>query len=111
MTTTPQPEQRKALGRRPPGRRAEGLRPLFGSRAGRPRKLLEHNWSTEPWTRGCYAGYMPPGVWTDFGAALRTPVGRLHWAGSETSEVFMGYMDGAVRSGETAAQAVLEQLG
>jgi monoamine oxidase len=79
---------------------------LFGAQAGRPRELIEHNWSQEPWTRGCYAGYMPPGVWTDFGSALRAPVGRIHWAGTETAEVFCGYMDGAVRSGERAAQEV-----
>jgi monoamine oxidase len=79
---------------------------LFGSRAGRPRELIEQNWSVDPWTRGCYAGYMPPGVWTDFGAALRRPTGRLHWAGTESSDVFAGYMDGAVRSGERAAREV-----
>jgi monoamine oxidase len=79
---------------------------LFGAAAGRPKALIEHNWSDELWTRGCYAGYMPPGVWSDFGAALRAPVGRIHWAGTETSEVFTGYMDGAVRSGERAAAEV-----
>jgi hypothetical protein len=42
-----------------------------------------------------------------YGAALRAPVGRIHWAGTESSTVWMGYMDGAVRSGERAAQEVL----
>ncbi len=79
---------------------------LFGRRAARPRALIEHNWSDEVWTRGCYVGYMPPGVWSDFGEALRAPVGRIHWAGTETSEIFNGYMDGAVRSGERAAREV-----
>ncbi len=79
---------------------------LFGVQAAKPRTLIEQNWSTEPWTRGCYAGYMPPGVWSDFGSALRTPAGRIHWAGTETAEVFNGYMDGAVRSGERAAAEV-----
>jgi monoamine oxidase len=79
---------------------------LFGSAAARPRTLIEHNWSEEPWTRGCYVGFMPPGVWSDYGSALRTPVGRIHWAGTETSEIFNGYMDGAVRSGERAAGEV-----
>jgi monoamine oxidase len=83
---------------------------LFGPRAPRPHRVLEHNWSEELWTRGCYAGYMPPGVWSDFGQALRAPVGRIHWAGTETSEVFMGYMDGAVRSGERAAGEVAGEL-
>ena len=83
---------------------------LFGAKAAHPRMLIEHNWSEEPWTRGCYEGYMPPGVWTDYGAALRPPIGRIHWAGTETSEVFMGYMDGAVRSGERAASEVRSAL-
>jgi monoamine oxidase len=83
---------------------------LFGARAAHPTMLIEHNWSEEPWTRGCYEGYLPPGVWTDYGAALRAPIGRIHWAGTETSEVFMGYMDGAVRSGERAAAAVRSAL-
>jgi monoamine oxidase len=83
---------------------------LFGAQAGRPRTLIEHNWSEEEWTRGCYVGYMPPGVWSDFGAALRAPVGRVHWAGTETSEIFNGYMDGAVRSGERAATEVAREI-
>ncbi len=83
---------------------------LFGAHAGKPRTLIEKNWSTDPWTRGCYAGYMPPGVWSDFGSALRAPIGRLHWAGTETAEVFNGYMDGAVRSGERAAAEVRAEL-
>jgi len=83
---------------------------LFGAEAARPSQLIEYNWSAEPFTRGCYVGYMPPGVWSDFGAALRSPVGRLHWAGTETAEVFNGYMDGAVRSGERAAAEVAAKL-
>jgi monoamine oxidase len=83
-----------------------GFTRLFGPKAAHPTMLIEHNWSEEPWTRGCYEGYLPPGVWTDYGPALRAPVGRIHWAGTETSEVFMGYMDGAVRSGERAASEV-----
>jgi monoamine oxidase len=83
---------------------------LFGTRAGRPEMLIEHNWSDEVWTRGCYAGFLPPGVWSDYGRALRTPVGRIHWAGTETAERFCGYMDGAVRSGERAAAEVRRVL-
>ncbi|MDQ6820150.1 MAG: flavin monoamine oxidase family protein [Actinomycetota bacterium] len=83
---------------------------LFGARAGRPRMVIEHNWSAEEYTRGCYAGFLPPGVWSDYGRALRAPVGRIHWAGTETAEVFNGYMDGAVRSGERAAAEVFSAL-
>ena len=48
---------------------------LFGAQGAKPRTLIEHNWSDEPWTRGCYAGYFPPGAWSSYGEALRTPVG------------------------------------
>jgi monoamine oxidase len=34
----------------------------------------------------------------------------VHWGGSETSTLWQGYMDGAVRSGERAADAVLTAL-
>jgi monoamine oxidase len=83
---------------------------VFGERALRPEDYIERVWAREEWTRGCYGAIMPPGAWVSFGAALRAPVGRIHWAGAETATTWNGYMDGAVRSGEAAAQAVLEQL-
>ena len=49
-------------------------------------------------------------VLLDFGKAIREPVGRIHWAGTETSTYWNGYMDGAVRSGERAAAEVLAEL-
>jgi monoamine oxidase len=54
---------------------------------------------------------MAPGAWTAYGPAVRAPCGRLHWAGSETAEVWCGYMDGAVRSGRRAAGEVLALRG
>ena len=51
-----------------------------------------------------------PGTLIAYGPALRAPVGRIHWAGTETSTYWNGYMDGAVRSGERAAREVLDEL-
>jgi len=82
----------------------------FGDAALHPTAFHEMNWSNETWTRGCYTGFMPPGVLTDFGPALRAPVGRIHWAGTETSDIWAGYMDGAVRSGRRAAAEALAAL-
>jgi len=79
----------------------------FGEQAGKPYEYVEQNWAEEEYSRGCYAGYMPPGVMTMYGDALREPIGRLHWAGTETATVWNGYMDGAVQSGERAATEVL----
>ncbi|HZG65659.1 MAG TPA: FAD-dependent oxidoreductase [Herpetosiphonaceae bacterium] len=44
------------------------------------------------------------------GHTARTPIGSLHWAGTETSPVWYGKMDGADRSGERVAQGVLAAL-
>lgn len=82
----------------------------FGDRALRPRDYVEKDWSSEPWSRGCYGGYMAPGALLDFGPAIRAPIGRIHWAGTETADYWAGYMDGAVRSGERAAREVLAAL-
>ena len=41
---------------------------------------------------------------------MRQPVDRIHFAGAETSDVWNGYMDGAVRSGERTAAEVLSEL-
>ena len=83
---------------------------LFGPRAASPGAWYELDWAAEPWTRGCYGGALPTGVWTSFGRSLRPPVGPLHWAGAEYAQRWMGYMDGAVRSGEEQAAAVLAEL-
>jgi monoamine oxidase len=83
---------------------------LFGPRAGRPAAYVERLWAEEEWSRGCYGCHMPTGAWTNYGPALREPIGPLHWAGAEYATVWNGYMDGAVRSGEAAAGAVLERL-
>lgn len=80
---------------------------LFGPHAAQPRTYLEQDWSAEPFTRGAYAALFPPGAWTQYGPALRTPVGRIHWAGTETATRWYGYIDGAVRSGQAAADEVL----
>jgi len=49
-------------------------------------------------------------VYTSYGWHIREPVERIHWAGTETSTWWNGYMDGAVRSGERAAGEVLGAL-
>jgi len=83
---------------------------LFGERAARPERFVERVWAEEEWTRGCYGCLMTTGGWTEFGQALRAPIGRLHWAGAETATVWSGYMDGAVRSGERACEEVASAL-
>jgi monoamine oxidase len=98
----PQAERRAAI--------LAGHARLFGERAARPERFLERVWADEEWTRGCYGCLMTPGGWTEYGRALRAPIGSLHWAGAETATVWNGYMDGAVQSGERAAGEALAAL-
>jgi monoamine oxidase len=83
---------------------------LFGPRAARPERYVERLWAEEEYSRGCYGCHMPTGVWTGYGHALRASIGPIHWAGAEIAEVWSGYMDGAVLSGERAASDVLAAL-
>ena len=88
----------------------ESLGRAFGARALSPIAYAELDWAGEPYSRGGPIAVPAPGVLTTYGPALREPVRRIHWAGSETSTYWNGYMDGAVRSGERAAREVLALL-
>ena len=79
---------------------------FFGPAAASPIAYVEKDWSVDPWAGGCPVGVMAPGTLSTLGPALRTPVGRLHWAGTETALEWNGYMEGAVASGERAAREV-----
>ena len=81
----------------------------FGPQAAEPFDVLEQDWTAEEVSRGCYGGRLAAGVWTQYGKAVAAPVGRIHWAGAETSDVWNGYMDGAIRSGYRAADAILAE--
>ena len=66
----------------------------------------EHDWAGDDLSRGCVTVFSTS-AWTSYGSALRKPVGRIHWAGTETATEFPGQMEGAVRAGERAAGEVL----
>lgn len=85
----------------------ESLVSFFGEKALNYKQYLEKNWLTDPWVLGGYCGHFAPKVWTNYGESLREPCGRIHWAGTETSSVWNGYMEGAVLSGERAAKEIL----
>jgi monoamine oxidase len=82
----------------------------FGAQALRPVKYFETDWPGAKWSQGGPVGIAGPGLLLASGPAIREPVGPIHWAGTETSNYWNGYMDGAVRSGKRAAREVLDQL-
>lgn len=84
----------------------EALAEHFGPLARHPLAYLDHDWTSARWSKGCYGAFTPPGVLTGYGEWLRRPIGPLHWAGTETSSIWTGYIEGAIRSGERAAAEV-----
>lgn len=90
-------------------RRANVLQDIaeyFGEQALHPVDYVEEVWTRAEHNRGGYVAVPGPGVLTQFGPALLEPVGRIHWAGTETAEAWQGYIDGAIRSGERVAKEV-----
>jgi monoamine oxidase len=81
----------------------------LGPKAASPLEYIETAWWNETWTRGCSMAHFPPGVLTGYGRLLREPLGRVHWAGTETATTSHGAIDGAVRSGERAAAEILDR--
>lgn len=103
FSSRPPAERRKAV--------LDSLGTMFGDKARTPTEYIEFDWSAEEWSRGCPVANMTPGAMLSCGDALRTPVGRVFWAGAETATEWTGYMEGALQSGERAASEVRERLG
>jgi putrescine oxidase len=104
-------EQADAVARMSPDVRKaavlEGMARFVGPRALRASDFIETDWSAEEWSRGAYAATFGVGGLTRFGPDLRRPVGPLHWACADIAGFGHMHMEGGVRSGEAAAQAVL----
>ena len=79
---------------------------LFGPKALHPIDYLDHRWGSEDFAPGGPTAAVPPGSWTQYGQWLRRPVDGVFWAGTETADTWTGFLDGAVRSGQRAANEV-----
>ncbi|HEV7732604.1 MAG TPA: FAD-dependent oxidoreductase [Candidatus Binatia bacterium] len=86
----------------------DALAARLGPRAASPIEFVETSWWKERWSRGCSMAHFTLGTLTRYGHLLRKPVGRVHWAGTETATVSHGAIDGAVRSGERVAAEILD---
>jgi monoamine oxidase len=76
----------------------------------KPTSMAVMDWTREQWTRGCPVAIAAPGTISEYGPHMARPIGRIHWAGTETATYWHGYMDGAVRSGHRAADEVRAKL-
>lgn len=103
--------RRRDWGDRPlPERRAavlDAFAKAVGPEAAQATDYFEQDWTTERWSTGGPVAITGVGTISGYGQAIRTVTGRVHWAGTETSTYWAGYMDGAVRAGERAFAEVL----
>ncbi|KAK3045766.1 hypothetical protein LTR09_012687 [Extremus antarcticus] len=79
----------------------------FGPQAANAIQWVFKRWDNSLYSRGGPVVVAGPGTLTGYGDALRKSWGGIHWAGTETSPYWTGYMDGAIRSGERAANEIL----
>ncbi|MFC4724303.1 flavin monoamine oxidase family protein [Glycocaulis abyssi] len=84
---------------------------FFGDEARSPIDYADKDWTSDAWTRGCYASILGPGVWTTLGQNMRDPIGPIHVAGTETAVQGFGYIEGALEAGARAADEVRAALG
>jgi monoamine oxidase len=95
---------------------SEVFREFGPSRPEEEPEFFYRNWNTRPWSCGAFTSYLPPNTWFPYGKdGWRKPAwwaqgrdyGRVFYAGTETSERWPGYYDGAIRAGKRAAAGVL----
>lgn len=82
----------------------------FGTEAANVSSWVIQRWDLEEFSRGGPVAFAPTGVISQYGVALKQAVGKIHFAGTETSPYWTGYMDGAIRSGERVAAEILRSL-
>lgn len=75
-----------------------------------PVKVSEMDWARDPWVRGAPCPFTGPGGMIAAGRSIHEPVGDVHFIGTETSSVWKGYLEGAVRSGIRGAGEVIKAL-
>jgi monoamine oxidase len=74
-------------------------------------KVDGHDWLADPYAKGTWCS-SPAGLLSKYASALEASEGRLAFAGSDIAHAFRGWMEGAVRTGATAASrlsAILAQ--
>lgn len=86
---------------------AEDLVNYFGPKARHPNGWAIMRWDLEEFSGGGPTSNPPLNAFSKYGYALRKPTGNIHWAGTEASDYWIGYMEGAIRAGERAAREVV----
>ncbi|KAF9878275.1 flavin-containing amine [Colletotrichum karsti] len=80
------------------------------SEAFRPIEVFDQIWKHEQYSKGALAPIQEIGHYTEYADVYGKPVGNLHFVGTEYSNEWKGYMEGALCSGEQGAKEVIEAV-
>jgi monoamine oxidase len=86
------------------------LTDLYGPDAAKPIDYVDHCWKSDSFAPGGPNPAVSPYASTRYGSVMTEPHGRIHWAGTETAGEWTGSMNGAVLSGQRAAESVARLL-
>jgi monoamine oxidase len=81
-----------------------------GTRSAYTGRAYEDHWALDPWVRGAYS-YYRVGQANTYGQLAGAGEGRFLFAGEHTSINNIGFLDGAVETGERAARRLLRRVG
>ena len=80
-----------------------------GTTAAYTGRAYEDHWALDPWVHGAYS-YYRVGQSNTYGELAGRTEGRFYFAGEHTSINNIGFLDGAVETGERAARRLLRRL-
>lgn len=107
-------ESGRAWSQLPPDQRvAEALAHvdrIYGKVCPRPLHTQQQIWNDEEFSRGAPCPVVPADCMQSLGHDQWRAEGRFHFAGTETSTVWRGYMEGALTSGSSVASEVIQDL-
>eukprot|EP01103_Thecamoeba_quadrilineata_P020255 TRINITY_DN859_c0_g1_i3.p1 TRINITY_DN859_c0_g1~~TRINITY_DN859_c0_g1_i3.p1 ORF type:complete len:514 (+),score=96.02 TRINITY_DN859_c0_g1_i3:36-1577(+) len=86
------------------------LERFYGKEAREVVDYIERDWTGQEYLYGAPTNIIGPGGLSQFGEYLRSPFGRLHFAGTETATQDIGYISGAVQAAQRAALEVSSAL-
>ena len=73
-------------------------------------RAYEDHWARDPWVHGAYS-YYRVGQAATYGELAGASEGRFLFAGEHTSIDNIGFLDGAVETGERAARGLFRRIG
>ena len=84
---------------------AGDLKDFNADAPGLARSIVSYAWQRDPYTDGAYALYKP-GQWFGIRPILQRPHGKVLFAGEHIAD-WQGFMEGAIETGEAAAEALI----